>query len=71
MVFVSSVMHLDAVITSWPSYISEDGGVLAHYSKKENFPTSALFSGLYPVSKLMLQYSIEELTKIALNSDGT
>lgn len=70
LVFVGSGSQLDADIKPWPSYIEQDGGVIAHYARKENYPTGALNTSMYAASKLMLHYAVEEVSKLALDGNG-
>lgn len=70
LVFVGSGSHLEVDIKSWPSYVAQDGGVIAHYSKKDNHSSSAIDTTMYATSKLILQYAIEEVSKLALGSNG-
>lgn len=68
-VFVSSGLHMSVDIKPWFTYAEKEGGVLAHYSKEENFQ-AGLTSPMYNYSKLMLMYALEEVSKMALNEDG-
>lgn len=68
-VFVSSGLHMSVDIKPWSTYAEKEGGVLAHYSKEENFQ-AGLTSPMYNYSKLMLMYALEEVSKMALNEDG-
>lgn len=52
-----------------PARAEKDGGVLAHYSKEENFE-AGLTSPMYNYSKLLLMYALEEVSKMALNEKG-
>lgn len=70
LVFVGSGSHLEPDIKSWPSYVAQDGGVIAHYAKKENGPSNFLDFSMYATSKLLLQYAIEEVSKLALARNG-
>lgn len=69
MVFVSSGLHMSVDIKPWSTYAGKEDGVLAHYSKEENFE-AGLTSPMYNYSKLMLMYALEEVSKMALNEDG-
>jgi hypothetical protein len=53
----------------WSTYTEEEGGVLAHYSKEENFE-AGLTSPMYNYSKLLLMYALEEVSKVALDEGG-
>lgn len=68
-VFVSSGLHMSVDIKPWSTYAEKEGGVLAHYSKEENFE-AGLTSPMYNYSKLMLMYALEEVSKMALGQDG-
>lgn len=68
-VFVSSGLHMSVDISRWSTYTEKEGGVLAHYSKEENFEPG-LTSPMYNYSKLLLMYALEEVSKMALNDDG-
>lgn len=68
-VFVSSGLHMSVDIKPWFTYAEKEGGVLAHYSKEENFQ-AGLTSPMYNYSKLMLMYALEEVSKMALNENG-
>ncbi|KAJ0125107.1 short-chain dehydrogenase reductase family protein [Diaporthe amygdali] len=68
-VFVSSGLHMSVDIKTWAKYTKEEGGVLAHYSKEENFE-AGLTSPMYNYSKLMLMYALEEVTKMASDKNG-
>lgn len=70
LVFVGSGSHLEPDIKPWPSYAEADGGVIAHYGHRDNFPTGAIATAMYATSKLMLQYAVEEVSKLARGSDG-
>lgn len=69
LVFVSSGLHMSVDIRPWSTYAEKDGGVLAHYSKEENFE-AGLTSPMYNYSKLLLMYALEEVSKMALNEKG-
>lgn len=43
---------------------------MAHYGHRDNFPTGAIATAMYATSKLMLQYAVEEVSKLARGSDG-
>jgi hypothetical protein len=62
-VFVTSGAHLAPDITSWANY-HNDGGILEHFSKEENWQGAML---QYAVSKLIAQYAVEEIVKLALS----
>lgn len=68
-VLVSSRSHVWADVSAWPAYLREDGGVIAHFAREENFP-AGVEGPLYPASKLMLQYAVEGLSGLALDSSG-
>lgn len=70
LVLVGSGTHLSVDIKPWPSYIKQDGGVIAYYAKKENFPAGQLSTKMYGTSKLLVQYAIEEMSKLTLDSNG-
>lgn len=68
-VFVSSGLHMSVDIRPWSTYAEKEGGVLAHYSKEENFE-AGLTSPMYNYSKLLLMYALEEVSKMALDQNG-
>ncbi|KAI7788827.1 short-chain dehydrogenase reductase family protein [Diaporthe eres] len=68
-VFVSSGLHMSVDIRPWSAYAEKEGGVLAHYSKEENFE-AGLTSPMYNYSKLLLMYALEEVSKTALDQNG-
>ncbi|KAE8452795.1 hypothetical protein EG329_013067 [Mollisiaceae sp. DMI_Dod_QoI] len=43
--------------------------ILTYYNKAENFPQG--MSGMYAINKLLVQYCIREISKLALGPDGT
>lgn len=61
---VSSGMHMSVNNANWPALAEKSGGILRHFSAKENFRGG---QALYPVSKLMLQYALAELARMALD----
>ncbi|KAI1376095.1 NAD(P)-binding protein [Hypoxylon crocopeplum] len=63
---VSSGRHLEPDIKQWKEW-SAKSGILGHFNKPENWPGP---NGMYAATKLMVQYAVEELTRIALGSDG-
>lgn len=69
LVFVSSGLHMSVDIRPWSTYAEEERGVLAHYSKEENFE-AGLTSPMYNYSKLLLMYALEEVSKMVLNEKG-
>lgn len=69
MVFVSSGLHMSVDIKPWSTYVESEGGVLAHFSKEENFE-GGLTGPMYNYSKLLLMYALEEVSKMALNEHG-
>ena len=66
LVFVTSGAHLGPDITSWASYHSGDG-ILEHFSKEKNWQGAI---PQYAVSKLMAQYAVGEIGKMALSPTG-
>ncbi|KAG6360257.1 hypothetical protein INS49_011313 [Diaporthe citri] len=68
-VFVSSGLHMSVDIKPWSTYAEKEGGVLAHYSKEENFE-AGLTGPMYNYSKLLLMYALEEVSKMALDQNG-
>lgn len=58
--------HLDPNIQEWQKWASETG-LLEHFSKPENWPGA---SNMYAATKLMAQFSVNELVKMALGPDG-
>lgn len=70
LVFVGSGTHIDVDIKQWPSYVTQDGGIMAHYAKKENYPPGVLDVKMYGISKLLLHYTAEDVSKLALGSNG-
>ncbi|OTB05317.1 hypothetical protein M426DRAFT_10644 [Hypoxylon sp. CI-4A] len=65
---VGSSRHLEPNIQEWEKWIAtESGGVLGHYSKPENWPDP---NTMYGATKLMAQYAVNELVKMALGPDG-
>lgn len=64
---VNSIAHYSENIRSWPSWIEKDGGVIAHLSKPKSW--SGL-SSQYSYSKLLNQYAIREIAKLAIGPDG-
>ncbi|KAI0900940.1 NAD(P)-binding protein [Annulohypoxylon nitens] len=58
--------HLDPNIQEWQKWASETG-LLEHFSKPENWPGA---SNMYATTKLMAQYAVNELVKMALGPDG-
>ncbi|KAI1093428.1 NAD(P)-binding protein [Rostrohypoxylon terebratum] len=63
---VGSGRHLEPDIQEWQKWASETG-LLEHFSKPENWPGA---SKMYATTKLMAQYSVNELVKMALGPDG-
>lgn len=59
--FVTSGAHRGVAIDGWPKE-----GVLAFLSKSENWPKG----GMYGPSKLLEQYVVNEIAKLAVGSDG-
>jgi NAD(P)-dependent dehydrogenase (short-subunit alcohol dehydrogenase family) len=59
--FVTSGTHRSVEIATWPK---ED--VLGYLSKSENWPKG----GMYGPSKLLEQYVVNEIAKLAVGSDG-
>jgi NAD(P)-dependent dehydrogenase (short-subunit alcohol dehydrogenase family) len=59
--FVTSGTHKGVAIDGWPK---ED--VLGYLSKEENWPKG----GMYGPSKLLEQYVVNEIAKLAVGSDG-
>ncbi len=66
LVFVTSGAHLAPDIALWSDY-HNDGGILEHYSKQENWQGAM---SQYAVSKLIAQYAVEEIAKMALSQTG-
>jgi hypothetical protein len=64
--FVSSGTHTYVTISDWVKWANENGGVLAHLSRKENWPKNR---DMYAISKLLLMYSVEEIAKLALDAN--
>ncbi|ETS78750.1 hypothetical protein PFICI_08603 [Pestalotiopsis fici W106-1] len=62
---VSSGRFAEPNIVDWPKW--HDEGILAHFSKPENWPGS---QGMYPITKLSLQYGFRELAELARGPDG-
>lgn len=65
--FCTSGEHWQVDTTDWPKWAAEEG-LLNHWNKRENWPVG--LNGGYKISKLMLMYSIREISKLALNFDG-
>ncbi|KAI2632041.1 NAD(P)-binding protein, partial [Hypoxylon sp. NC1633] len=63
---VSSNKHLDPDIQQWKEQATESG-ILGHFNKPENWPGP---EGMYATTKLLVQYAVEELVKMALGPDG-
>ncbi|XDG03389.1 hypothetical protein ABKA04_003004 [Annulohypoxylon sp. FPYF3050] len=63
---VGSGRHLEPNIQEWQKWASETG-LLEHFSKPENWPGA---SNMYATTKLMAQYAVNELVKMALGPDG-
>lgn len=61
---IGSGMHMGVNNAKWPAFAEKSGGILRHFSAKENFRGG---QALYPVSKLMLQYALAELARMALD----
>ena len=59
--FVTSGRHRAVDIDSWPQ-----SDVLNFLSKSENWPQN----GMYPSSKLLEQYVVNEIAKLAVGTDG-
>ena len=59
--FVTSGTHRSVEINNWPK---ED--ILGYLSKPENWPKG----GMYGPSKLLEQYVVNEIAKLAVGSDG-
>ncbi|KAI1769625.1 NAD(P)-binding protein [Hypoxylon sp. FL1150] len=65
---VSSSRHLEPNIREWKEGAAASGGsVLQYFNKPENWPGA---DSMYAVTKLMAQYAVDELTKLALGPDG-
>ncbi|KAI6365869.1 hypothetical protein MCOR25_005238 [Pyricularia grisea] len=64
---VSSGRHTSPNISKWEKFAEQDGGLLKHFSAKENWPGSP---GQYGSSKLLLQYSVKEISQQALDAQG-
>ncbi|KAL8365668.1 hypothetical protein RB595_004464 [Gaeumannomyces hyphopodioides] len=60
---VGSGMHLNVDVSKWPALAEKSGGILRHFSARENFRGQEL----YAVSKLMLQHALAELARAALD----
>ncbi|KAL8335035.1 hypothetical protein RB598_009303 [Gaeumannomyces tritici] len=58
---VGSGVHLHVDVSKWPALAAKSGGILKHFGAKENFNGS----GLYAVSKLVLQHALVELARAA------
>jgi len=58
---VTSGTHTDVAIGGWPK-----DNVLGYLSKEENVPKA----GMYSTSKLLEQYVVNEIAKLAVGSDG-
>ncbi|KAI0885302.1 NAD(P)-binding protein [Annulohypoxylon maeteangense] len=63
---VGSGRHLEPNIQEWKKWTSETGP-LEHFSKPDNWPGA---STMYATTKLMAQYAVNELVKMALGSSG-
>lgn len=59
--FVTSGLHKTVAIDQWPQT-----DVLAFFSKAEHWPKG----GMYATSKLLEQYVVREIAKLAVGSDG-
>ena len=78
LVFVGSGRHIGANTADWERFAAEKpaqaggvGGILGHLSRPENWAAGlpgALHA--YAVSKLLLEYTIQEVARLALGSDG-
>ncbi|KAI1425541.1 hypothetical protein F5Y12DRAFT_714030 [Xylaria sp. FL1777] len=64
---VGSSSHIDTDLEAWRKYIAQDGGVLAHYRDRKNFPHPNV---MYGVTKMMVHYAADELAKLAEGGDG-
>jgi NAD(P)-dependent dehydrogenase (short-subunit alcohol dehydrogenase family) len=59
--FVTSGLHREVAIDGWPK-----DDVLGYLSKEQNWPKG----GMYGPSKLLEQYVVNEIAKLAVESDG-
>jgi NAD(P)-dependent dehydrogenase (short-subunit alcohol dehydrogenase family) len=58
---VTSGLHRSVAIDEWPQ-----GDVLGYLSKEENWPRK----GMYASSKLLTQYVVNEIAKLAVGDEG-
>ncbi|KAI1456126.1 NAD(P)-binding protein [Annulohypoxylon moriforme] len=64
---VGSGRHLEPDIQEWKKWASETSP-LEYFSKPENWPGASM---MYATTKLLAQYGVNELVKMALGSDGS
>lgn len=70
-VLVGSSGHYRVGIEQWPSWVEEDGSLLAHCSQEENWPgVESAMQIMYGYAKLMLEYAKQELCKMASDAKG-
>ncbi|KAI8965029.1 NAD(P)-binding protein [Daldinia sp. FL1419] len=61
-----SGQHVVPNINDWTKWASETG-ILQHFNKPENWPGA---NSMYAATKLLAQYAVNELARIALGPDG-
>ncbi|KAJ9132604.1 NAD(P)-binding protein [Pleurostoma richardsiae] len=67
--FVSSGTHASPDVAEWPRWAEKEGGILAHLNKEENWPNRPI-DAMYAISKLLLEYAIREICRLALGPGG-
>ncbi|KUJ18121.1 NAD(P)-binding protein [Mollisia scopiformis] len=64
---VTSGLHRGELDITPPNFPQTN--ILTHYNTPQNYPKGT--SGIYPINKLLTQYCIREISKLALGPDGT
>lgn len=71
LLFVTSRDHLYANIQNWGKLCENDRGLLRHFSDRKHFPAWwQSTTPNYDVSKLLVTYAIEKISRLALGPDG-
>ncbi|KAI1345319.1 hypothetical protein F5Y01DRAFT_300830 [Xylaria sp. FL0043] len=71
LVFVSSREHLYPDLDELARWSQREGGILRQVCSKDNWPSSWWDAEPnYAISKLMIMYTIQEISKLALGPDG-
>lgn len=71
LLFVTSRDHLYANIQNWNKLAESGGGLLRHFSDRKHFPAWwQTTTPNYDVSKLLVMFAIQKISRLALGPSG-